>query len=107
MLAWRGWAPSRIALNVQTSVLLRVYLLTTVGLDVFRSANQQLPVFDVFYLFVYASLLPVWVHLIFNLPVPAPAPAIGTVLCRAWTAAPVMGARVRPAKHQPGYRTFR
>lgn len=113
MLAWRGWAPSRLALNVQTGVLMRVYLLTTAGLDAFRAANQQLPAFDVHYLFVYASLLLVWVHLIFNLPLPAPppalalAPAIGTALCRAGTAAPVTGARVRPAKHQRNYQSFR
>ncbi|TCP09399.1 SagB-type dehydrogenase family enzyme [Crenobacter luteus] len=66
--AWRGRAPSRVALNVQTSLLLLVYLLTTAGLGVFWVANQQLPVFDWHYLFGYGTLLLVSVHLLFNLP---------------------------------------
>ncbi len=67
--AWRGKAPSRHALNVHTSVLLMVYLLATAGLGIFWVANQQLPVFDLHYLFGYATLLLVGVHLTFNLPV--------------------------------------
>lgn len=69
VLAWRGRAPSRVALNVQTSLLLIAYLLTTASLGVFWVANQQLPVFDWHYLFGYSTLLLVTVHLIFNLPV--------------------------------------
>lgn len=65
---WRGRAPPRLALNVHTSVLLLCYLLTTAGLGVFWVANQQLPVFDWHYLFGYATLLLVSVHLMFNLP---------------------------------------
>ena len=68
VLAWRGRAPSRVALNVQTSLLLIAYLLTTASLGVFWVANQQLPVFDWHYLFGYATLLLVSVHLVFNLP---------------------------------------
>ncbi|AXK40168.1 SagB/ThcOx family dehydrogenase [Crenobacter cavernae] len=65
---WRGRAPSRVALNVETSLLLIAYLLTTAGLGVFWVANQQLPVFDWHYLFGYCTLLLVSVHLVFNLP---------------------------------------
>ncbi|PWF46741.1 SagB/ThcOx family dehydrogenase [Massilia glaciei] len=68
MVTWRGRTPSRLALNVQTSLLLMVYLLTTAGLGVFWVANQQLPAFDLHYLFGYATLLLVSVHLVFNLP---------------------------------------
>lgn len=67
--AWRGRAPSRLALNVHISVLLLAYLLGTAGLGIFWVANQQLPVFDWHYLFGYATLLLVSLHLVFNLPV--------------------------------------
>lgn len=69
VLAWRGRAPSRMALNVHISVLLLAYLLGTAGLGIFWVANQQLPVFDWHYLFGYATLLLVSLHLVFNLPV--------------------------------------
>ncbi|SFU80689.1 SagB/ThcOx family dehydrogenase [Pseudoduganella namucuonensis] len=65
---WRGRAPARMALNVHTSVLLLCYLLSTAGLGIFWVANQQLPVFDWHYLFGYATLLLVFIHLTFNLP---------------------------------------
>lgn len=65
----RGHVPSRLALNVQTSLLLIAYLLTTASLGIFWVANQQLPVFDLHYLFGYATLLLVAVHLVFNLPI--------------------------------------
>ncbi|MGH8783844.1 MAG: SagB/ThcOx family dehydrogenase [Cupriavidus necator] len=65
---WLGRAPSRQALNVQTSLLLIAYLVTTASLGVFWVANQQLPVFDWHYLFGYCTLLLVSVHLVFNLP---------------------------------------
>ncbi|MFD2273784.1 SagB/ThcOx family dehydrogenase [Undibacterium arcticum] len=68
VLVWRGRAPSQLALNVQTSLLLIAYLLTTASLGVFWVANQQLPVFDWHYLFGYSTLLLVSVHLVFNLP---------------------------------------
>lgn len=91
LATWRGRAPSRLALNVQSSLLLIAYLLTTASLGVFWVANQQLPVFDLHYLFGYATLLLVTVHLIFNLPLvlrwlrrappalPAPEPAAQSV----------------------------
>jgi SagB-type dehydrogenase family enzyme len=69
VLAWRGRAPARMALNVHSSLLLLAYLLTTAGLGIFWVANQQLPVFDWHYLFGYATLLLVSVHLVFNLPI--------------------------------------
>ena len=69
VLAWRGRAPARMAINVHTSLLLMAYLLTTAGLGIFWVANQQLPVFDWHYLFGYATLALVAIHLIFNLPI--------------------------------------
>ena len=68
LLALRGRAPSRMALNVHLSLLLLAYLLCTAGLGIFWVANQQLPVFDWHYLFGYATLLLVALHLVFNLP---------------------------------------
>ncbi|MBI3283643.1 MAG: SagB family peptide dehydrogenase [Burkholderiales bacterium] len=65
---WRGRAPSRLGLNIQTSLLLIAYLLGTASLGVFWVANQQLPVFDWHYLFGYCTLLLVAIHLFFNLP---------------------------------------
>lgn len=69
ILALRGRAPSRLALNVHISLLLLAYLLCTAGLGIFWVANQQLPVFDWHYLFGYATLFLVSLHLVFNLPV--------------------------------------
>lgn len=69
LLGWqllhRRW-PTRHALNVGFSLLLLAYLSTTAGLGIFWVANQQLPVFDWHYLFGYATLLLVAVHLGFN-----------------------------------------
>ena len=84
VLAWRGRAPSRLALNVHTSLLLLAYLLGTAGLGIFWVANQQLPVFDWHYLFGYATLLLVALHLVFNLPV-----VLRWLARRAITGAPV------------------
>lgn len=111
VLAWRGRAPSRMSVNMHGSLLLMVYLLTTAGLGLFWVANQQLPVFDWHFLFGYATLLLVSLHLFFNLPLlvrwlrqrrsAAPEPAAsasaqgaaGSVLrwrvAGAWLAAPV------------------
>lgn len=72
LLAWAGTrlalqgARARHALNVQSSVLLLVYFAITSGLGLFWVANQQLPVFDWHYLFGYATLALVGVHLLFN-----------------------------------------
>lgn len=72
LLLWRlrrrRW-PSRPTLNVVASLLLLAYLGTTAGLGLFWVANQQLPVFDWHYLFGYATLLLVAIHLGFNLRV--------------------------------------
>lgn len=68
VLVWRGRIPSRLAINVQTSLLLMAYLLTTASLGIFWVANQQLPAFDWHYLFGYSTLLLVSIHLLFNLP---------------------------------------
>ena len=67
VLAWRGRLPSRAVLNVWFSLLLLVYLLVTASLGIFWVANQHLPVFDWHYLFGYALLLLLVVHLGFNL----------------------------------------
>jgi SagB-type dehydrogenase family enzyme len=64
---WRGRLPARPQLNAALSLLLLAYVLGTAGLGIFWVANQQLPVFDWHYLFGYATLLLVVVHLIFNL----------------------------------------
>jgi len=64
--AWRGRWPSRPSLNVLFSLLLLGYVGGTAGLGLFWVANQQLPVFDWHYLFGYATVLMVVVHLAFN-----------------------------------------
>jgi SagB-type dehydrogenase family enzyme len=65
---WRRRPPSRQTLNAVSSLLLAAYLLATAGLGLFWVANQQLPVFDWHYLFGYATLLLVVLHLVLNLP---------------------------------------
>ncbi|NRF65524.1 SagB family peptide dehydrogenase [Aquincola sp. S2] len=60
--------PSRLALNIVSSLLLLAYVGTTASLGIFWVANQQLPVFDWHYLFGYATVLLVSLHLVFNLP---------------------------------------
>lgn len=66
VLAWRGRLPGRPALNAWSSLLLLVYLGATAGLGIFWVANQHLPVFDWHYVFGYATLLLLAVHLAFN-----------------------------------------
>ena len=66
-LAWRQRLPSRPVLNAVFSLLLLIYLLATAGLGLFWVANQHLPVFDWHYVFGYALLVLVAVHLFFNL----------------------------------------
>jgi SagB-type dehydrogenase family enzyme len=68
-LQWlRRRPPSRLALNIGASLLLLAYVGTTAGLGIFWVANQQLPVFDWHYLFGYATVLLVLLHLGFNFP---------------------------------------
>jgi SagB-type dehydrogenase family enzyme len=57
---------SRHAMNVWFSMLLMGYVLTTASLGIFWVANQQLPAFDWHYLFGYATLLLLALHLGFN-----------------------------------------
>lgn len=66
-LAVRAHLPSRSLLNAWSSLLLLIYLLATAGLGIFWVANQHLPVFDWHYLFGYATVLLLVVHLAFNL----------------------------------------
>lgn len=65
--AWRARLPPRATLNAAFSLLLMLYLLATAGLGIFWVATQHLPVFDWHYLFGYAMLLLLAVHLAFNL----------------------------------------
>jgi len=86
LMALRGRMPSRLALNVWSSLFLLVYVLGTAGLGIFWVANQHLPVFDWHYLFGYATVLLLVLHLAFNFRVvwqhlarrPPPAPREGT-----------------------------
>jgi SagB-type dehydrogenase family enzyme len=64
---WRARLPSRPVLNALLSLLLLAYLMGTAALGLFWVAAQQLPVFDWHYLFGYATVLLVAVHLVFNL----------------------------------------
>ncbi|MCX8006271.1 MAG: hypothetical protein N2688_15190, partial [Burkholderiaceae bacterium] len=65
--ALTGARVTRPRLNAVFSLLLLGYLLITAGLGLFWVANQQLPVFDWHYLFGYATLLVLAIHLAFNL----------------------------------------
>jgi len=67
VFALRGRLPPRPVLNAWSSRLLLVYLGATAALGIFWVARQQLPVFDWDYLFGYATLLLLAVHLAFNL----------------------------------------
>jgi SagB-type dehydrogenase family enzyme len=66
LLAWRGRLPGRTALNAWSSLLLLAYLGATAGLGIFWVANQHLPVFDWHYVFGYATLLLLALHLVLN-----------------------------------------
>ncbi len=66
VLGWRGRLPSRPVLNALFSLFLMVYLLVTAGLGIFWVAQQHLPVFDWHYVFGYAMLVLLAVHLAFN-----------------------------------------
>ena len=71
VLAWQRLhrrRTSRLGLNVGFSLLLLAYVATTAGLGIFWVAKQQLPVFDWHYLFGYATLALLVLHLVFNLP---------------------------------------
>lgn len=111
--AARGRLPARHALNIQFSLFLMGYLLTTAGLGIFWVANQQLPVFDWHYLFGYATLLLVGVHLWFNLPVvvrwlrgpkAAAHAAAGGKPARTWVKALLVAAAVTAAYFMGGGR---
>lgn len=61
-----GRRPTRHAMNVEVAILLTLYFLTTAGLGIFWVANQQLPPFDLHYLFGYATFALVMAHLAYN-----------------------------------------
>ncbi len=103
LLALRDRPPGRTALNVWSSVLLLVYLAATAGLGIFWVANQHLPVFDWHYLFGYATVLLLVVHLGFNFRVVwrhAVRWRRGAAGATSPTAAPVV-ASTRPASAAP------
>jgi len=64
--ALRGRPIRRHALNVIVAVCLLLYFAVTAGLGIFWVANQELPVFDIHYLFGYLTLLLVGVHVAIN-----------------------------------------
>ncbi len=53
-------------LNIIFAVFLMLFFFITAGLGTFWVANQELPVFDLHYLFGYATVILVLVHLVFN-----------------------------------------
>lgn len=98
-VAWgwvRGRLPSRLVLNVASSLLLLVYLAITAGLGIFWVANQHLPVFDWHYLFGYATVALLVVHLGFNFRVVwrTLAQRSNKLPSRQATTVPVAGRRV-------------
>jgi len=58
--------PTRRFVNVSTSLLLLLYFLATTGLGIFWVAKQELPAFDLHYLFGYITLLLVGIHVYLN-----------------------------------------
>ncbi len=56
----------RQVLNVGSSLILLVFFLITAGVGIFWVANQELPVFDIHYLFGYATLVLVLIHVALN-----------------------------------------
>jgi len=61
-----GRKPTRRFVNVSTSLLLLLYFLATTGLGIFWVAKQELPAFDLHYLFGYITLLLVGIHVYVN-----------------------------------------
>ena len=88
----RRRTPSRAGLNVGVSLLLLAYVAATAALGIFWVANQQLPVFDWHYLFGYATVALLALHLAFNLPV------VWRVLTRRRGASTQAGAPARPSR---------
>jgi SagB-type dehydrogenase family enzyme len=66
--ALRGRPVRRFALNAVVGVGLLVYFAVTAGLGIFWVANQELPVFDLHYLFGYLTAVLVVVHVWINAP---------------------------------------
>ncbi len=66
--ALRGRPVRRFALNAVVGLSLLVYFAITAGLGIFWVANQELPVFDLHYLFGYLTAVLVVVHVWINAP---------------------------------------
>jgi SagB-type dehydrogenase family enzyme len=109
LLLLRRRALGRPMLNALFSLLLLAYIATTAGLGLFWVANQQLPAFDWHYLFGYATLALLVLHLGFNLPtvwrllrrraLAAPAGAPAPAARRPW----LLGTTVAAAAAGLGY----
>ena len=57
---------TRRFVNVSTSLLLLLYFIATAGFGIFWVAKQELPAFDLHYLFGYITLLLVGIHVYLN-----------------------------------------
>jgi len=90
-LAWvrHRRLPSRRTVHLVSSLLLAYYVLVTSGLGLYWVAQQQLPVFDWHYLFGYATLALVLLHLGLNGP-------------RVWQGLKLLWGRRPSAGHAPG-----
>ena len=61
-----GQPPAKSRFNVLLSLLLLIYFTATVSLGIFWVANQELPVFDIHYLFGYITIILAIVHVASN-----------------------------------------
>lgn len=66
--ALRGRPVRRFALNAVVGISLLLYFAITAGLGIFWVANQELPVFDLHYLFGYLTAVLVVAHVWINAP---------------------------------------
>ena len=88
--ALRGQPVRRFAINVVVGVALLLYFAITAGLGIFWVANQELPAFDLHYLFGYLTLLLVVAHVWIN------APLLARFVRRAAPSLAASGQRFRP-----------
>ncbi|MBZ0231352.1 MAG: hypothetical protein K8M05_03315, partial [Deltaproteobacteria bacterium] len=89
--AVRGRPVRRFALNAVVGLGLLVYFAITAGLGVFWVANQELPVFDLHYLFGYLTAVLVVVHVWVN------APLIARFVRKSAPSLAAEGPRFRPS----------
>lgn len=87
----RGRPVRRFGLNAVVGVMLLVYFSITAGLGIFWVANQELPVFDLHYLFGYLTATLVVTHVWIN------APLIARFVRKRVPALAAEGQRFRPS----------